>query len=235
MSDLKSSLRATIPVWVFGLLAVLFVVLAVIGLFIEYSPIPYYDMWDAYVGLYAQLEAYGLEAFIKQHNEHRIIISRILFFIDITYFCGLSYFLFAVQYLFFAMSVYIFWMFTAGMQSSDRTWITLTATCMLFFWSQFENFTWAFQSQFVLAQAIPLAAFCFAWRSVSSSETARIDFFITVFLGVLKCWHNGQRDLGATASLPLLPLHEGAFLATGCAGRCCGRCHFPVFPRLLLT
>jgi len=169
----------------FGVLATTFVVLAIFGAVYEYSPIPYYDMWDAYVGIYAQIEAYGLEAFVKQHNEHRILLSRILFYLDIKYFYGLSYFLFAVQYFLYLFSVFVFWKFTYGMQRHDRIWIALSATCMLFFWSQVENFTWAFQSQFVLAQVLPLTAFYFAWKSISFNERGNMNFGLALLCGAL--------------------------------------------------
>lgn len=185
LNQKQSAFAAKAQIILFGVLAITFVVLAIFGLIYEYSPIPYYDMWDAYVGIYAQLEAYGLETFFKQHNEHRIVISKLLFYLDITYFYGKSYLLFFIQYMLYVFSVFIFWKFTNGMLRYDRIWITLSATCMLFFWSQAENFTWAFQSQFVLAQVLPLTAFYFVWKSLCFSEHGNLNFGLALLCGAL--------------------------------------------------
>lgn len=172
---------ASLPNLLLFLLAAAFFFLSAIGAFQAYSPIPYYDMWDSYILLYAQIDEFGLEAFFKQHNEHRIALARILFFIDVTYFEGLSYFLIIMNYLLVFAAVFMFWNFTEGLLESDRLWISLLAVCLLFFWSQEENLTWAFQSQFFLAQLLPLMAFYFAWRS----ETATWAVGAALLCGIL--------------------------------------------------
>src|SRR5690606_16013423 len=53
----------------------------------------------------------------------------------------------------------------------------------LFFWAQHENFNWGFQSQFFLAQLIPLAALYTLARAADTQRWR--DFIAAVLLGVL--------------------------------------------------
>jgi hypothetical protein len=41
----------------FGLAAVTFFILAVIGTIRNYSPVPFWDMWDGYIGFYLKVHA----------------------------------------------------------------------------------------------------------------------------------------------------------------------------------
>ena len=77
----------------------LMVGLAIIGGFRFYSPIPFMDMWNGYLDFYLRTLNGDTSVWWAQHNEHRIFLSRILYWLDIKYFQGLSYFLTAANYL----------------------------------------------------------------------------------------------------------------------------------------
>ena len=55
----------------------------------------------------------------------------------------------------------------------------------LFSWSQHENLTWGFQSQFILAQLLPLAAFYLLHKSVSEERHALRYFSAATLSGIL--------------------------------------------------
>jgi len=143
--------------------AVTFVALAVIGGIRNYSPVPYWDMWDGYLAFYTRITHGDWTAWWAQHNEHRIVLSHILFWIDLAWLGGKGWFLIVVNYLLVAISVILFWTILKeriGRESRSALILFGAFFCIwLYSWVQHENLTWGFQSQFFLACLLPLAAF----------------------------------------------------------------------------
>jgi hypothetical protein len=142
------------------------IILAIFGTFQNYSFALFHDMWDGYLGFYNKLSSGDLNAWWAQHNEHRIILSKALFWIDITYFRGNFIFLLICNYIFTALSLVLFWLClneTLGKNKNiyTRNIIFCLIAIFTFSWAQQENFIRGFQTQFFLAQLIPLAAFYF--------------------------------------------------------------------------
>ncbi|SEW16885.1 hypothetical protein SAMN04515660_2746 [Luteibacter sp. 329MFSha] len=148
------------------------VVCTIVGIARAYSPVPYWDMWDGYVGFYLRTASQGWRAWIEPHNEHRLVLSRLFFYADIAWLGGRGLLPLCVNVL-----------ITAGIatllcRAATTTGISLAVASMraiyavivgvTFFWSQRENFTWAFQTQFFLAQLLPLLAFCLAAQATGS-------------------------------------------------------------------
>ncbi len=75
------------------------VVLAAIGCARAYTPIPMWDMWDGTVGFLNQLGDGNDSVWWGQFNEHRIVLSRVLFWIDARCFGSKLVFLFVTNYL----------------------------------------------------------------------------------------------------------------------------------------
>lgn len=149
----------------FSLSAVI-VALAVAGAFQHHSPVPYWDMWNGYLQFYMNATDGMIESWWAQHNEHRIVLARLLFFVDIAWFGGLGYFLIAAQLLMIAAAAAL-WVSILREQvvgahrvahRTPRVVFACATTAALFLWMQHENLTWAFQSQFFLVQLLPLAA-----------------------------------------------------------------------------
>jgi hypothetical protein len=92
-----------------------------------------------------------------QHNEHRIVIPRILIWIDLFWFGGTNKSLFIeiflIQVLHWAAIAWVIEKWTGLDRPVRRTIQGLFAFC-LFNPNQEENFTWAFQISFVLPFAI---------------------------------------------------------------------------------
>ena len=179
-----------------------FAVMAIIGAVRNHSPVPLGDMWDGYLQFYIDLTKGYTWEWYGAGNEHRFILSRILFWLDIRYFGGLSIFLIAANVVLMAL-LWAALCFAAKILLRPRTEL-FVATCALllvpcFSWLQSENITWAFQSQFFLAYLLPLVAFvCFA----QSLDSARSGVWFSA-AAVVGCLALGTMANG-TAVLPLL-------------------------------
>lgn len=168
-------------------LALLFVALAVVGGIHAYSPVPFWDMWDGYLPVADQAASGGWWVWWHQHNEHRIVLSRLLFWLDLRWFGGSSWFLIALNYILVLLGAVLFCRIlrevaAAPKRDLDQHALAALIVAGLFFWSQHENLTWAFQSQFILAQLLPLAALYVLYRSIQGGS---VPFALACVLGVL--------------------------------------------------
>lgn len=158
------TLLATIP-------GAFFFLTTVIGAVRWFSPVPFWDMWDGYLGFYMDVTGGKWSQFFAQANEHRIVFSKLLFWLDIRYFHGLGLLL-----------------IPANIALMLGSWITLSAAARrligggmalavaaiiaapCFSWLQSENITWGYQSQFFAAYLFPLIALTSLARSFESSR-----------------------------------------------------------------
>ncbi len=132
------------------------------GVFNSYSPVPYWDQWDGYLNFYIKLLEGDSLAWWKQHNEHRIVFSRLLFWLDIKYFSGKSYFLLLCNIVLQCVNLLMIFYVSKNAYKHDRAsnlFIFGVISTGLFAWGQHENFTWGFQSQFLAVYTFSLAAF----------------------------------------------------------------------------
>ncbi|CAB3687643.1 hypothetical protein LMG3431_04696 [Achromobacter pestifer] len=172
-----------------GLFAAAMTVLAVIGAIRMYSPIPHWDMWDGTLQFYLDVQDGVASAWWRQHNEHRVLLSRVLFWLDYRYFGGISIFLIAMNYVIVAAAIWVFWIVlrdteNGGRSVSSRNALALFIAGALFFWSQDNNLTWGFQSQFFLAQLLPMCGLVWLGRSIQR-ENSTANFALACAFGVL--------------------------------------------------
>jgi hypothetical protein len=186
----------------FLLATALFWGLAVIGAFRLYSPVPFWDMWDGYLEFYIKATSNDYGVWWKNHNEHRIILSRIIFWVDLSLFNGSIWFLLLVNYFLVTLSCFVF--FIALKEIIPKYYVIpgLFVVVWLISWSQHENLTWGFQSQFILAQLLPLTAFFLLHRSSKSSALFNGYFIGACFFGIVSL---GSMANGVIA-LPLMTL-----------------------------
>jgi hypothetical protein len=166
--------------------AIVMIALAIFGGWRNYSPVPFWDMWAA-PEFYSEILHGNNTAWWHPHNEHRIVIARALFWMDNVIFSGKSIFLLCLNYVFPAISVLMFWKIMRyaerDQKISHREIIFICfITAALYSWMQKENFTWAFQSQFFLAQLLPLIGLYFLAKFVTDSK--KTDLLIALVLGV---------------------------------------------------
>lgn len=160
----------------FGFCLSLMVFLAVAGGVLNYSEVPYMDMWDGTLNFFVRLNRGDYWAWWDQHNEHRIVLSRIVFWMDYHFFGGVNLFSELFNYVLFSLVIIQFYAFYKDMRLSDKLGdrggfvFLVVVFSWLILWTQSDNFTVGFQSQFILAQLLPLSSFYFLAKSVGKSS-----------------------------------------------------------------
>lgn len=179
----NTPLICRLPVQIgFAIFAAAFIALAIVGGIRTFSPVPFADMVDGALNFFMRVSDGDSSAWWAQHNEHRILLARSLFWLDYNFFGGTTQFLIVVNYLLALTGLLVFRKFLRDMADTPRPdaaeWIvTFVMTAWLFQWMQDDNFRWAFQSQFFLAQLLPLGGLYLLARAVPTRG------FSTPFLG----------------------------------------------------
>lgn len=185
---------------IFALFAVTSVVMAIVGGFKSYSPVPFWDMWNGYLNFYIKASAGDWSVWWSQHNEHRIFLARLLFWLDIALFHGRGWFLIVTTYVLLGLVCLVYWKIWEERTRGNIPWVGFILIAWLFLWVQEENLTWGFQSQFVLAQLLPLAALYWLHRAATAGPNQSQEFNIAVLCGLLA---TGSMANGVLA-LPLM-------------------------------
>ena len=169
--------------------AAIMATLAVLGGIRSYYAIPYWDMWDGTVDFYFHLEDGDFSSLWSQQNEHRIVLSRLLFFIDYKWLAGQNWPLIIANYLLIVCEILLvlrIYDYRNEEAKNDGFSISVKSILVgwLLLWSQAENLTWAFQSQFILAQVVALVAFFLQHKSLGTPSN-RWLFGAACFFGLL--------------------------------------------------
>jgi hypothetical protein len=161
---------------VFLLAAILFVGLAIVGIVRGYSPVPFWDMWNGYLGFYGRVSAGEWQAWWEQHNEHRIVLSRILFWIDLACFRGDGRFLLAINGVLLGLIAAVFVRLWREQSAAAAPFVGWFLVAWLWSWMNRDNIAWGFQSQFFLAFLLPLVGLCLLahGRPGAPGSTARL-------------------------------------------------------------
>lgn len=180
-----------------AVLASLIILTTLIGMSRFHSPVPFWDMWNGTVEFFARASAGDGRVWFEQHNEHRIFLSKILFYIDFAVFGGRGAFLVLMNFVIAGASAAALAMFARD-ALADRSpplaaGVALVCVAAIFSWGQKENLVWAFQSQFFLVQALPLWAFYLLHRAENAARLRApcLGFF------------TGAAALGALSSLAM--------------------------------
>ena len=177
----------------------LYVGIAIFGAFKFFSPVPYWDMWNGGLEWYLNSSQRGLEGLFAQHNEHRIVLTRLLFGFEYLAAGGSGAFLIACNYiLVFTLVGLLAHLIMKSRNSnldSAKRWLVPVAVILLFSWVQQENLNWTFQSQFILVYLLPILSFVFAQKYLQSHS--RKFAFLSLVFGELSVWTmaNGQLAL----------------------------------------
>lgn len=170
-----------------------------------FSPVPYWDMWDGYLDFYSKVQMGNYAAWWAPHNEHRIVLSKLFFWSDIHWFGGLSYSLIVINYMLASVTCLVFVRFIIEAfndfsEKDFRNFFVFLVVGWLFSWCQQDNFTVGFQSQFFMAQLLPLCAFYFIYKTSAFPDKSSRYFMLAALFGVLSV---GTMANGIVA-LPLL-------------------------------
>ncbi|MDO8907574.1 MAG: hypothetical protein Q7W55_03635 [Pseudohongiella sp.] len=174
-----------------AIVALYFVLTVIAGISLSYSPVPFWDMWGGTLNFYLAVLDGNTNVWWTQHNEHRIILSRLLFWLDFQLAGGSGVLLLATHPILAGLAAYVFYLFCRQLIiiEPDRARV-LSLLCATFFtawlfqWMQAENFTWAFQSQFFLAQLLPLLTCYLLARSATTSTRPTLWFSAACVAGV---------------------------------------------------
>ena len=162
--------------------------LAALGMWKNYSAVPLWDMWDGTVGFVVRVLEGDHGAWWAQHNEHRIVLARMLFWLDHTWFGDAGVLLLVVNYLCVLGAAWVLYAFLRRLDVSGRhgRWQRLTfglfLSGWLFAWIQEGNLVVGFQAQFFLAFLLPLAAFFWLARALESGRPR--EFMLACLFGV---------------------------------------------------
>ena len=184
--------------------ALIYVTSIVVGIYNNYSPVPFWDMWNGYLGFYVKFMDGDWNLIFSQHNEHRIIFSRVLFFIDNYFFQGSIVFLLLANFILMILIAYVYICIQKYLIADiyKRRILNAITIILIFSWIQHENITWGFQSQFFVAYLFPLTAFYFLVLHKVKDEKNLFYFSLALLFGVLSI---GSMANGVLA-LPILIL-----------------------------
>jgi hypothetical protein len=170
----------------FFIVAVIYIGLAVVGGARAYSPVPFWDMWNGYLEFFTKVSDGQWSAWWAQHNEHRIVLARIFFWLDLTHFGGQGWFLLIVNYVILMLACSLFYIIWKEVESDkEKVWISYFLITWLFLWIQNENLQWGFQSQFILAQLLPLTSFYLFHLSCFEGRKDSRFFALSIFFAIL--------------------------------------------------
>ncbi len=114
---------------------------------VSWSPAPYWDQWDSLVSGRSLTWSW----LVSQHNEHRLFVPRLIFWLDRWLAAETNVVDFVVNVLIqIGLSLLLAWL-TLRTSTSDhvsRIWAYGLSFALLFWAVQYENFTWGFQVQF---------------------------------------------------------------------------------------
>ena len=177
-----------ILLYVLWALALVSLALAVTAGVHNYSPVPFGDMWPGDLLFYIAVSSGDQSHWLAQHNEHRIVLSRFLFWLDMEVLSGQTPFLQWLNY----FLTFAIWALLCRLASStlkeaahDELLRYLPPLLLVLCFSllQYENFYWGFQSQFFLVYLLPLGAFYCLGRF--AGQGAEIGFWAACLLAIL--------------------------------------------------
>ncbi len=117
----------------------------------------------------------------EQHNEHRIVLPKLVYFIDMVWFGYEGYFPLVCIFIFQAMmATALIWLFFSGAKGEWVAWLYIPLTIVgAFNLIQFENFVSTFQTSFIGCFAFAVVALALYARFV---EKGRKAYFVWVVI-----------------------------------------------------
>lgn len=164
-----------------------FVSSAVYGQYINYSPVPIADYWNGVLNFYVE-STRSPEAWWVQHNEHRILLSKLLFWLDMRYLGGRSLLLVPANTVLLLLTGCLLVAYARKLIGDSRVVLAALMTMFCMAWMQSQNIVWGFQSQFILVYSLPLFAFYALARSQCNPESGWIWRSLATFLAIASAY-----------------------------------------------
>jgi hypothetical protein len=205
------------------LIAICCVIVSVYQAVIRYNPVPVWDMLDGYLGFLENIREGRWYAWFAPHNEHRIFLQRILFWLDNYAFKGTNGFLIAANLVCIGINTMMIALFGYSLIKRKEFYYgclvpVLIAWCYLL--CQGENIIWAFQAQFHLAYLVPLIGLYILTAAYERPSLTRL--LVVSFFGFLSIGTMGNGVLATPMFVVLalflrLPLYAVATLGVATA------------------
>jgi len=153
----------------------------------EFSETLYWDEWDARLSMNLPLKNLNWHLLWQQHNEHRIVLSKLLFFIDFMLFNGSNLPLLLANFIIATLTVLsVLKILQLSDQKNNSRVISQALYCLaIFSFSilQIENFSWGFQTQFFLSILLPVLSFLYFLRYIL--EKSRKAIYLSYLFSIL--------------------------------------------------
>jgi hypothetical protein len=159
---------------------------SITGVVLNYSPVPHWDAWRGVIEWYMYAEQHWWASLWLLHNEHRLVFSRLIFWMDMRWAGGvniLSYVGIVVVCSLLALAMYRVAIYRADTSPAACWAIGGIVLAFCFSWIQNDNFTWAFQHQWFAVNLFALLAF--HAMSVSSTRSFSTTWFTLALLAGL--------------------------------------------------
>jgi hypothetical protein len=148
-----------------------------------YMPCPFWDEWAVVNAIAKGAGVTSWGWLWSEHNEHRLLATRLLILLDLRVFGGKNVSLFVEMFAAQLVQLGAIWHVLARYTDLPRTLklsIAGVFAFCLFHLNQAENFTWAFQASFVIAFAIGTLALI----GVAYFERWRWPMLVSVAVGI---------------------------------------------------
>lgn len=169
---------------------VAFLAMLQIGVKNAYSGVPFWDEWNGSLEFISNFGPENLDSIFVQHNEHRIILFRLIALFNYHVLNGQIWFLVAVNLVILVGIVHILFRYLSLILESKWSatlQIKISVISILVIiessWMQEQNINWGFQSQFLLGIYLPLVAFFLLQKYWNSGK--KRTFYFAILLGVL--------------------------------------------------
>jgi hypothetical protein len=198
---------STASIAILAVMAAAFIALAVLGAWRWYSPVPFWDMWDGYLTYYINAQRFSFwKELFGQANEHRVPLSRLLFWLDIRFFGGRSLLLISANVVLLSMCWLTLCVAARRLIADKTAWLTvcLAIVPLCFSWLQKDNITVGYQTQFFFAYLLALLSFVSLALALDGKRST-LWFATALVFGLLAC---GGMANGLTV-LPFLMVMMG--------------------------
>lgn len=151
-----------------------------------FTGVPYMDMFDGTLYFYTKFSQGNWFSLWEQHNEHRIVLSKLLFLINMYLANGTTPFLEIIELGLAASMACLLVLFSQKIVAGPLLSIlNLSIIALCFSMGQEQNFSSVFQSQFFLVYVLPLMCMYFAHRAVQDGRDHWRNFAISTVCAVL--------------------------------------------------
>lgn len=145
-----------------------------------WSPLPWWDTWDGILASWYRFQDGDFSALWAQHNEHRIVLGRLVSWLDLLAFDGAAWSVMAISLVALALSTGAILALLkrnvvdvhGHLVAEPAIWGVM-AMCVILCWSWLNapNILWVFQVSFLLVQILTLA--CFTALAAASCAVSR--------------------------------------------------------------